>query len=300
MDLYYSLNSYLRKKYGQKVWKIPVDAGFTCPNIDGTKGVGGCTYCNNNSFVHVEPGDIKNQVLSRIDILKKRKKVNKFIVYFQSFTNTHGSLEFVKEKLESSLVSNDIVGIHIGTRPDALDDNKINYLLELNKKYEVILEMGLQSAKNETLKLINRGHDFEEYDFMLQKLHSASLNVCSHIIFGLPGESVKDMLDTVKYLAKNKIHSVKFHHLHIVKNTKMADDYLQKPFKLLSENEYIEVLSKAICILSPGTIISRLVGDAPDDLQIAPDWPKNKNIFLQKFQNYLIDNELYQGKNHSE
>jgi radical SAM protein (TIGR01212 family) len=296
MELYYTLNSYLKKRFGEKVWKIPVDAGFTCPNIDGTKGYGGCTYCNNNSFVHVESGSIKEQILTRINILKKRKKVNKFIVYFQSYTNTHGDFEFVKEKIESSLVSKDIVGIHIGTRPDALDETKINYLVNLGKKYEIVVEMGLQSSKNSTLEKINRGHTFEEYDFMLQKLHSNNLKVCAHIIFGLPDETKKDMLDTVKYLGKNNIHSIKFHHLHIVKNTQMGKEYIKKPFKLLSENEYIEILSEAISLLPADTVIARLVGDAPDELQIAPNWPNNKNNFFIKLQSHMRENKLYQGK----
>ena len=296
MTLYYSLNSYLRKKFGEKVWKIPVDAGFTCPNIDGTKGYGGCTYCNNSSFVHTENGSIENQILGRMENLRKRKKINKFIVYFQSYTNTHGTLSIVKEKISSALVSDDIVGIHIGTRPDALDDSKIKYLKKLNEKYEIILEMGLQSSKNSTLKNINRGHSFEEYDKMLQKLHKNNLKVCSHIIFGLPEETEKDMLDTVKYLAENNIHSVKFHHLHIVRNTKMAEDYENKPFDLLNESKYIEILSEALTILPPETVIARLVGDAPDELQIAPNWPKNKNDFLKKLNNFMLDNHMYQGK----
>jgi radical SAM protein (TIGR01212 family) len=297
LRLYFSLNEYLKNKFNSKVWKIPVDAGFTCPNLDGTKGIGGCTYCNNESFVHVDSTSISEQVKSRILRLRK-KKINKFIVYFQSYSNTYGDLDLIKEKINAALIDEDIVGIHIGTRSDVIDEEKLSYFKNLSKNYDLFLELGLQSIHNKTLEKINRGHDFGNYQSAVKMCKDFGIKICAHVILGLPGETKEDMLETVQYLSAADIESVKFHHLHIVKNTILATEYMGNSFKLLTEEEYIDILSDALCILDKNTIIARLVGDAPSDLKIAPDWPKSKVEFLNRLQKYMKENGLFQGKNH--
>lgn len=297
MRLYFTLNEYLKNLFGEKVWKVPVDAGFTCPNIDGEKGSGGCTYCSNDAFVHVDAGEISDQVRSRIAKLEK-KKINKFIVYFQSYSNTYGSLNQIRSKIEASLIDDRIVGIHIGTRPDVIDSEKLRYLAELSDKYDVILELGLQSIHDKTLKRINRGHTFFEFDEALKLCRSFGIKVCAHVILGLPGETTEEMLETVKYLASQQIDSVKFHHLYIVKGTAMANEYGKGMFKLLEEDEYSHVLADALTLLPENTVVARLVGSGPHENLIAPEWPRVKLKFLNELHLYMKQNGLYQGKNY--
>ncbi|BAI80008.1 conserved hypothetical protein [Deferribacter desulfuricans SSM1] len=293
--LYNTFSNFLKNKYGGKVWKISIDAGFTCPNRDGYKGFGGCTYCNVKSFSNINEKDISKQVSDRIKFLEKRK-IKNFIVYFQSYSNTYGPIDMIKRKIEASLVDERIVAIYVGTRPDCIDEDKIKYFKELSEKIDVVLEYGLQSIHNTTLEIINRGSTFEEFDFALKLTKSYGLPVCAHIIFGLPGENRDMMFETVKYLADNKIDFIKFHHLHVVKGTKMHKEFLNGDIKLLSENEYIDILANSISMLPNETVIARVVGDAPKDLLVAPHWPENKSEFLNKLNNYMIQNNLYQGK----
>ncbi len=293
--MYYTLNQYLKETFGEKVWKIPVDAGFTCPNRSGEKGTGGCIYCDCASFTHTEYGNIKNQVLKRIEILRK-KNINKFIVYFQSGTNTYGKLSDIKGKIYSSLVDKDIVGLHIGTRPDCINDELINFFVQLNKNYQITVELGLQSSNDKTLEFINRGHSSRDFTEACEKLRKAGLKICAHIILGLPGETEDDMFRTIYFLNSNKVHSVKFHHLHIIKDTPLAKMHEKGRIQLLQEAEYIKILSESIARLPETTIIARLVGDAPSSLLVAPSWPKNKIDFLNKLNSYMKNNNLFQGK----
>ncbi|MGA1861406.1 TIGR01212 family radical SAM protein [Deferribacter thermophilus] len=297
--MYNSFNQYLKERYGCKVWKISIDAGFTCPNRDGLKGVGGCTYCNVDSFSNVSEDEISNQIKNRIKHLEKRK-IKKFIVYYQTYSNTYAPLNIIKKKIMASLVDERIVAIYIGTRPDCIDEEKIRFFNELSSKIDIVLEYGLQSIHNQTLKLINRGSTFEEFDYALKLTRKYQLPVCAHIILGLPGEDKNMMLETVKYLAKSKVEFVKFHHLHIVKDTKMHRDYIEGKIKLLNEDDYIEILAESISLLPKSTVIARLVGDADEKYLVAPSWPENKLKFLEKLNYYLKENKLYQGKNYNE
>ncbi|WP_273264705.1 TIGR01212 family radical SAM protein [Flexistipes sinusarabici] len=293
--MYYSLNKYLKEKYGEKVWKVPVDAGFSCPNKTGNSGGEGCIYCDTASFTHVERGEIADQVKKRIEKLRRRK-INKFIIYFQSGTNTYGDIQTVKSRINSSLIGEDIVGIHIGTRPDCVDENILDYLSELNEKYDVTIEYGLQSAKNSTLKFINRGHSAEEFARACKRTKAKGISVCAHIILGLPGESRRDMIETADFVAGIGIDSIKFHHLQVLKNTKLAELYIEKKFNLLSQEEYIDILSQFIARLQPDVVISRLIGDSPEELLIAPEWPSSKSDFINKLNKFMEKNNLYQGK----
>ncbi|MGA1846025.1 TIGR01212 family radical SAM protein [Deferribacter abyssi] len=292
---YYTFNEFLKKKYGGKVWKIPVDAGFTCPNRDGTKGFGGCTYCNVSSFSKISTNEIKKQILDKM-IKLERRKISKFIVYFQSYSNTHAPINIIKKKLESALIDSRIVALYVGTRPDCIDEEKLEYLKNINKKIDIVIEYGLQTIHNSTLQKINRASTFEEFDNALKLTRKYEIPVCAHIILGLPGENENMMYETVKYLAKEKIDFIKFHHLHIIKNTKMYIEYQKGEINLLTENQYIKILAHSLSFLPKNTVIARVVGDAPDDLLVAPKWPTSKSDFLKKLDNYMKINNLFQGK----
>jgi len=292
---YYSLNNYYKKKYGGKVRKISIDAGFTCPNRDGLKGVGGCIYCDVRSFVHVPSGEIAKQVITQIKNLNK-KGVDKFSIYFQSYSNTYGDIEDIIAKIDEALIDSRIVEIAIGTRPDVVENNKLEEIKKRYSNYDIVFELGLQSKHNTTLDLINRGHTFEDFDDAVDRVKSFGFNVCAHVILGLPFETKQMMLETVKYLSDKRVDFIKFHHLHILKDTKLEKMFIDGKFKLLSEDEYIEILSDAIKILDRDIVISRLVGDSPKEITVAPNWPESKLIFINKLNNYLEENDIFQGK----
>lgn len=290
----YKFNEYLKNRFGEKVWKIPVEAGFTCPNRDGLKGDHGCIYCSVDSFDGSEQGTIAEQVHLRIDKLKKRK-INKYIVYFQSYSNTYCDTATLKERVESSLVDSGIVAVHIGTRPDVIDREKLAYLKELNSKYEVVIEYGLQSSSDDTLKLINRGHTVQDFINAVKLTHEYGLRVCAHVIFGLPNDSREDMLESVRILNTLKVHSVKFHHLHIVKETKLAEMYEAGEAGVLSVDEYLDILSDALSILDKEIVVARLSGDAAGDTLIAPIWGISKGELEQKLIKIMSEKGFSQG-----
>jgi radical SAM protein (TIGR01212 family) len=291
---YYSLNMYYKKKYGEKVRKISVDAGFTCPNRDGKKGEGGCIYCDVSSFVHVPEGGIKNQVKEQIN-KSQSKGVNKFSVYFQSYSNTYGDIGLIVDRLNEALIDDRIVEISIGTRPDVVENDKLEVLKKRFEKYNIVIELGLQSKHNKTLELINRGHTFEDFDDAVDRIKAYGFGVCAHIILGLPYEDEKMMLETVKYVSDKHLDFVKFHHLHILKGTKLEQLYIKGDFSLLSEDEYIYILGESIKILDKDIVISRLVGDSPKNITVAPDWPESKLSFLNRFNQYLEYKNIWQG-----
>lgn len=292
--LFMTLNDYLQDTYGGKVWKVPVDAGFTCPNRDGNKGRGGCAYCNVDSFTMVGADTIRDQVINGTDRLKKRN-INKYIIYFQSYSNTYSDVDTMMERIESALCADGIVALHIGTRPDVIDDEKLARLAELNKKYDIVIEYGLQSANDNTLKLINRGHGVDDFIRAVRLTHQYGIKTCAHIIFGLPGDTEDDMMASVDLCSSLGVHSVKFHHLHVVKGTPLAQMYLAGQFDILPLDRYTAILAKAISRLRPGMVVSRLLGDAANDTLIAPRWEISKGEFTQMLVKYMTENGLYQG-----
>ena len=197
---YQTLRAYYQERYGERTFKVPVDAGFSCPNIDGTVARGGCTYCNIHSFTMVEDGDIAQQVTTRIAKLKERE-VYSYIIYFQSYSNTHSSLSLMRSRIEESLVDDGIKGIYIGTRSDVIEDDKLDYLVELSERYDIMLELGLQTANNKTLDETNRGHTVENFVDAVRRCHERGLAVCAHAIFGLPGETMEDYHRTSHLIA---------------------------------------------------------------------------------------------------
>lgn len=292
--LYYKLSAYLKTRFGAKTRKISVEAGFSCPNRDGTKGTGGCIYCNVDSFSQINRENLREQVVGRIETLR-RQGIENYIIYFQSYSNTYADVETIRYRVESTLIDDGIKSIYIGTRPDVIDEEKLAYFAELNQKYEVVLEYGLQSANDKTLKLINRGHTKAEFIKAVEMTHRHGIKTCAHIIFGLPGDTREDMMESVRLCTELGVHSVKFHHLHIVKKTPMSQMYLAGHIMLLNEDDYISILAEAIGRLKPDTVVSRIIGDAANETLIAPQWGQNKGAFSAKLEKYMKENGIFQG-----
>ena len=296
MDRLYTFGKYLKNKFNTKIKKVPISIpGFTCPNIDGTVARGGCVFCENESFspnfqkekftlnlkstnnplLQKQLNSLKTQFFNTIPFLQKEYKAKKFIIYFQSFTNTYAPFDTLKILYEEALSLPDVIGVSIGTRTDSITDETLYYLKKLSKTYEIWIEYGVQSTNDNTLKRINRGHDFNNVKSVIRKTKDLDLNVCAHLIFGLPGESEKEMLKSVEDVISLSIDSIKFHPLYVTKNTILAMDYKKGLFASISENEYIEVLIEAIKMLPSNISIQRLT--AGNSVLLAPDWCKDKS-----------------------
>ncbi len=298
--IYYSLKDYYKNRFNSRVYKITIDAGFTCPNRDGTKGYGGCVYCdlkgsgNGASFKQIS---IEEQVLQGKNFLKKRYKADKFFVYFQAFTNTYASVEILKKKYDEALKYNDdIVGIIIGTRPDCIDSKKLDLISEYTDKYEVWIEYGLQSIHSRSLDFINRQHTVEDYINAVNLTRKYPLKITTHIILGLPTENYNDMLDTVRFVAQNHPDAVKIHSLYIPKFSRLAVIYEKEKFKLFSEKEYVQLLADTVELLPDDMIIARLTGETDKYNLVAPSWVLNKQKVINDFKNEMIKRKSYQGK----
>ena len=255
MKLYNDYSSYLKSKYGCKVYRIGIDAGFSCPNRDGTKGRNGCIYCNDNGSRsnYANPlNNIRRQLASRIDYLKKNRSATKFIAYFQAFTNTYASVDKLKKTYDQILDLDEIVGLSIGTRPDAVDDDKLKLISSYMNRYDVWVELGLQSIHNKTLKNINRGHTFEDFLKAFRNAKKFNIPVCAHVILGLPGETREDMLETARILSKLKIDAVKIHLLHILKGAALEKLYNEGKVRVMGQGEYVELVCDFLENLSSG------------------------------------------------
>jgi len=296
---YNSYSNHLREKYGERVQKVTVDAGFTCPNRDGTVANGGCTYCNNLSF---NPGynnaekSIRQQIDEGILFLKNRYKVNKFFVYFQPYSNTYASLDRLKKLYEEALSVDGVIGLTVGTRSDCIDPEKIGYFEELSKHYDVTIEYGLESIYDETLKKINRGHDFQNYLNALEMTAGRGIKICSHIILGFPWETKEQWLHEADVISGFPLDYLKIHQLHIVRDTVMAKQHAKNPFKLLTFNQYLDVIVSFIERLNPEIIIQRLAGEAPPHILLAPKWGKRNSEILLAIDTELEKRDTWQGK----
>jgi radical SAM protein (TIGR01212 family) len=299
--LYYTLNEFLKEKFGEKVKKIPLDAGLTCPNRDGTKGLGGCIYCDpkgSGTGLYKEGKSLDEQLRYFLELFKK-KNFKKFIAYFQSFSNTYAPLEKLKELYDIVFMDPSIVGLAIGTRPDCIDENVVNLLKTYQEKgYYLWIELGLQSIYNETLKLINRGHTFEDFLKAYHLLKENDIPVVVHIIFGLPKETKEMMMETVKTLAKLKIDGIKFHALYIPKGSKMEEVYLKGEYKPLEMEEYVELVALALTYLPPSTVIHRVCSEAKEEDILAPTWVSKKMEVINLLRKFMSERNLYQGKNY--
>ncbi len=297
---YVSLNNYLKEKFGTRVHKVPLDAGFTCPNRDGSKSTGGCIYCNSlgsGTGASQEGKSIEKQMEEGINYLSKRFKAQKFIAYFQSYSNSYGSVKKLKKLYDSSLIDDRVIGLSIGTRPDCLNKEILDLLEDYQKKnYMVWLEIGLQSVQNKTLELINRHHTVEDFLTALNMVKERGLPVCTHIIFGLPGEGYRDMMETAKKLSKLPVDGVKFHSLYVIKGTPMEKLLHKGIYKPMTEEEYVNIICEAIALLPEHVVIQRLTGDPKKGELVEPQWTMNKQRTLSLIEKKLIERDLWQGK----
>ncbi|MEO1923722.1 MAG: TIGR01212 family radical SAM protein [Nautiliaceae bacterium] len=295
MDKLYTFGKYLKKKFKTTVKKVPISIpGFTCPNIDGTVARGGCIFCENESFspnftkekftlnltskdnplLEKQLKSLEFQFFNTVPTLKKIYGAQKFIVYFQSFTNTYAPFETLKALYEKALSFPDVIGISVGTRTDSITDETLQYLKKLSKEYEIWIEYGIQTSNNETLKKINRGHNFQNVVNTIKKTKDLGLNVCGHLIFGLPGETQTDMLKSVEDSIALNIDSIKFHPLYVTQNTLLAIEYKKGNFTPITEEEYIDTLVKSIKMLPQNISIQRMT--AGSENLLAPEWCRDK------------------------
>ena len=296
---YHTLDYFYKHKFNSKVFKVSLNAGFSCPNIDGTVGYNGCIYCSKIGSGEYA-GNVNDELVKQFnnvkEIMLKKWPNSKYIGYFQAHTNTYAPVNILKEKYESILHLDNVVGLSIATRPDAISDECLNYLEELNKKTYLTIELGLQTIHETTSKLINRCHTIECFENMVNKLRSKNINVVVHIINGLPYESKDMMLETVKYLNKLDIQGIKIHMLHILKNTPLAIQYNKKPFHILSKEEYIDIVCDQLELLRPEIVINRITGDPKVEDLIEPNWLIKKFGVLNEIDKELVKRDSYQGK----
>lgn len=295
---YYTQDYFLRKTFGKKVIKLSLNVGLSCPNRDGTKGTGGCTYCS-----HTLSGDFagnpKDSVLAQIQAQKIRLKSKwdegLYIPYFQAGTNTYAPLDTLKSLFETAITPDKVVGLAIATRADCLPDDTINYLAELSQRTYLTIELGLQTIHDTTAEYINRGHSFEEFAKTYEKLKSKNINVCIHIINGLPNETYPMMLETIKTVADMHPHSVKIHMLHILKDTIMSQQYLNHEFSLLTLEDYTQLVCDQLELLPQDVIVQRVTGDGSKDDLIAPLWTLKKFVVMNEIDKELVRRNSYQG-----
>lgn len=297
---YHTLDYYYKNKFKCKIFKVSLNAGFTCPNIDGTVGTGGCIYCSNlgsGDFAGNQKDDLIKQFNEVKDILHKKWPNAKYIGYFQAHTNTYANVDVLKQKYETILNLDNVVGLSIATRPDAISDECLDYLEELSKKTFLTVELGLQTIHEKTSIFINRCHTLECFNECVKKLRKRNINVVIHIINGLPYETKEMMLETSKYLNKLDIQGVKIHMLHILKNTKLGYLYNKDPFKILSKEEYVDIVCDQIENLKPEIVIHRITGDPKADDLIEPNWLTKKFTVMNEIDKELAKRDTYQGFN---
>lgn len=296
---YHTLDYHLKQIFGTKVIKIALNAGFTCPNIDGTCSTGGCTYCSSSGsgeFAGCSLDSIPEQFEQGKQLLQHKWPMAKYIAYFQAHTNTYASLTTLQEKYETALRIKDVVGIAIATRADCLAEDVLDYLAELNQRTYLSVELGLQTIHNITAHTINRGYDYDIFEKAVWALHKRHIPICVHIINGLPGETKEMMLETVRVLSHLPISSIKIHLLYILNNTQMGNEYRKAPFPLLSQEEYISIVCDQLELLPQTVVIERLTGDGARNELIAPLWSSNKKAVRNGIDKELKRRESFQGK----
>lgn len=296
---YNSYNTYLRERFGCRVHKVSMDVGFTCPNRDGTVTTGGCVYCNNDSFVPPyarQRVSLDDQIKTGMQYLKRRFRAEKFIIYFQAYTNTYDKIERLERLYREALEHNDVVGLAVGTRSDCVDEEKIKLFENLSKDWFVTLEYGIESIYDRTLEFMNRGHNYQSVIDAIQITKGRGIHIGAHIIVGFPGETKDEMLSMADELSELDIDFLKVHNLHIVKNTPLAKMYAKEPFNLFTYEEYLHFISVFIERLSPKIVLERLFTDTPQDLLVAPLWNKTHGEFLSGIEAELQRRDTYQGK----
>ena len=300
---YNSYNEYFKRTFGSRVQKVSIDAGFTCPNRDGTAGLGGCTYCNNEAFnpSYCQPSkSVTQQINEGIEFHKVRyRRAMKYLAYFQTYSNTYDSLEKLKAIYDEALSHPDVVGLVIGTRPDCIDEEKLRYFSELSKKQYVIIEYGLETTNEQSLIDLNRGHTYELTAEMIRKTADYGIKTGAHLIFGLPGETRDEMLESVNLVSKLPLNTVKFHQLQIVVDTVMAKNYHENPekFNLFTLEEYITFIVKFIERLNPEIVIERFTGEVPPRFLVTAAWGKlRSDQVATRIEEELEKQDTWQGK----
>ena len=298
---YYTYDYYLKKTFGGKCAKIPIDAGFTCPNIDGKCGVGGCIYCSSRGsgdFAESSLLSIEEQYRITREKLSSKWSTERCIPYFQAHTNTYATLEVLKEKFEAAMALDGVVGMNIATRADCLEDDTVEYLAELAERTVLTVELGLQSAHDETAKLINRGHSYEVFldGYRRLKMANPKINICIHLIFGLPCESEEMMLESVSRVASLRPDQIKLHLLHVLRSSALGQIYLDGGYEPMEREDYIETVVKALELLPPETVIARLTGDGMAEDLLAPEWSKRKVAVINDIDKLMYEKNTFQGR----
>lgn len=285
------LSKVLQEEYGEKVYKLSLNSGCTCPNRDGTVGVGGCAFCSEGGSGEFAPPflPIEEQIQAAKRLIQKKTNARLFIAYFQSFTNTYGDIHRLKALYRETILRDDIAVLSLGTRPDCLGEEVMEMLRELHSHKPVWIELGLQTAHDETARTLNRGYDLRVFEEGYRRVKEAGLTAVIHVIFGLPGESREDMLETVRYLARltPPPDGVKLQMLHVLKHTELGRRYGKAPFPLLSMEEYTDLIAESVRLLPEQTVLHRLTGDGPARLLLAPDWTRNKKKVLNAINRKL-------------
>ncbi|RHB51689.1 TIGR01212 family radical SAM protein [Exiguobacterium sp. AM39-5BH] len=300
---YHKLNEAYRREFGGKVFKVPLDGGFTCPNRDGLVSKGGCTFCSDDGS-----GDFAGNACDPIAVqfsevkarLHRKWKHASYIAYFQAFSNTYAPVARLRELFEPALEEEGVVGLSIATRPDCLPDDVVDYLAELNERTSLTVELGLQTIHDVTARKINRGHDYKTFLEGLDKLRRRNISVVVHIINGLPGETTDMMLDTAREVAKMDVQGIKIHLLHVLKQTPLARQYEKGLLELMDEATYVSLVCDQLEVLPPEIVIHRLTGDGPPDLLIGPTWSRHKMSVLNAIDAELMRRDSFQGKKKDE
>jgi radical SAM protein (TIGR01212 family) len=298
---YNAYGPFLKEKFGCRVYKVSVDAGFTCPNRDGQIARGGCTFCNNDSFrpdSMGHPASVQEQIKSGIAYLKRRYRAKKFIVYFQPFSNTYAPIEDLIPLYSSALEHEDVIGISVGTRPDCIDEEKIAWLERLARKTSVTLEYGLESIYDRTLERINRGHNFQSWLDAVERTRNRGIWLGAHLILGFPWETIPEMLATADAVSSVGLDFLKLHHLQVVRETPMAREYAGRPFPLLDYDQYLDLVVRFLERLNPNIRLERLFSLAPEDHVLGPRWGKTKAEVQYGIESRLAERDTHQGRLH--
>ena len=298
---YHSLDYELKRQFGQKIYKLSLDGGMSCPNRDGTVGTGGCTFCSQGGSGEFAVGrtgypDVWEQIeQAKTRVHRKISGEGKYIAYFQSYTNTYAPVDYLRTLFERAITHPDIVALSVGTRPDCLGDEVVAFLKELNRQKPVWVELGLQTIHEKTAERIHRGYRLEVFEDAYRRLKEAGLTVVVHVILGLPGETKEEMLETVDYLGKIPVDGIKLQLLHILKGSQMAAEYEKNPFSLMELEEYLDLILTCVARLPQSVVIHRLSGDGAKALLIGPAWSANKKLVLNRMMQKFRENGIFQG-----
>jgi uncharacterized protein len=297
-------SDYFKKHFGERVQKITIDAGFTCPNRDGTCGTGGCTFCNNRAFnpsYNNPEKSIADQILQGMAFHRKRyRKATRYLAYFQAYTNTYAKLEKLTSMYDQALAIPEVMGIVVGTRPDCVDDVLLDYFKELSKRCYLVVEYGIESVNNRTLLRVNRGHDVEKCRWAIHETARRGVRVGGHVMIGLPGENRDDFLATASELSKWPLDNIKFHQLQVIKGTAMALEYIEKPedFITFTMDEYLLLMMEILERLNPEIVVERIAGEVTPEMAVREGWGVRYDSVLRQFEALLKENDSWQGKHY--